>query len=81
MFTISKRLNKLLACFLTALLLMSNTVALVPVYAAASANTSEQTSELPAITLDKQVEDQSQNKQNADTANLTTQQKVVQFVN
>ncbi len=81
MFNISKRLNKLLACFLTALLLMSNTVALVPVYAAASANTSEQISELPEITLDKQVEDQFQNKQNANTAHLSTKQKVVQFIN
>ncbi|MDD4599521.1 hypothetical protein SDC9_03962 [bioreactor metagenome] len=81
MFNIFKRLNKLLACFLTALLLMSNTVALVPVYAAASANTSEQTSELPEITLDKQVEDQFQNKQNADTATLSTKEKVVQFIN
>lgn len=81
MFNISKRLNKLLACFLTALLLMSNTVALVPVYAAASANTSEQSSELPEITLDKQGEDKYQNKQNEDTANLSTKQKVVQFIN
>lgn len=81
MYKLPKRLNKLLACFLAALLLMSNLAALVPVYAAASANTSEETRELPAITIDKQVEDQSPNKQNADMANLTTQQKVVQFVN
>lgn len=81
MFTISKRLNKLLACFLTALTLMSNSVALVPVYAAANAQTSEQNRELPEITLDKQVEAQSQIKQNEDTANLTTKQKVVQFLN
>lgn len=53
MLTFSKRLNKLLACFLTALLL-SNTVALLPVYAAASAHTGGQTEELPEITLDKQ---------------------------
>ena len=82
MFTTAKQLNKLLACFLAALLLMSNTVALAPVYAATSANTSEQTSELPAITLDKQVADQSPIKQNADTDSfLTTKQKVVQFIN
>ena len=81
MLTTSKRLNKLLACFLVALLLLSNTVAIVPVYASASANTSEQTSELPAITLDKKLADQSQNKENGDTTNFTTQQKVVQFIN
>ena len=81
MFTTSKGLNKLLACFLATMLLMSTSVALVPVYAAASANTSEPTRELPAIALDKQVEDQSQNEQNTDTANLTTQQKVVQALN
>ena len=64
---------------------MSNTVALVPVYASASANTSEQSSEqiseLPEITLDKQVDDQYQNMQNEDTAHLSTKQKVVQFIN
>ena len=81
MFTTSKRLNKMLACLLVTLLLISNSVSLVPAYAAAGTNTSEQTRELPAITLDKQVEEQSQIKQDADMDNLTTQQKVVQALN
>ena len=81
MFNISKRLNKLLARFLAALLLMSHSLTLVPVYAATNANTSEQTQELPAITLDKQAENQSQIKLSTDTANLKTEQKFVQFLN
>ncbi len=79
MFIISKRLNKLLACFLTALLL-SNTVALLPVYAAASAHTGGQTEELPEITLDKQAETPQSNL-NINAAHLTTKQQFVQLLN
>ena len=57
---------------------MSNTATLIPaVYAEANTKANE----LPAITLDKEVEDQPKINQDVNEENLTTKEKVVQFVN
>lgn len=84
MFPISRRFTKLIAMFLTTLMLMGNPAIIIPASAATDSANSTQTTELPVLTLEKPAVNEipvSQATFNSDFSRLSTNQKAAQFLN
>jgi len=84
MFTISKKLSKILAVFLMVLMIVTNP-AFIPLVSAATSNDSADAAkinDLATLTVDKNSNRQAQSQQVlSDSSNLTNGQKALQFAN
>lgn len=84
MFLRSRHFTKLIAMFLTTLMLVGNPAIIIPVSAATDSVSSAQTNELPVLTLEKSTGNETPATQaafNSDSSRLSTDQKTEQFLN